>query len=154
MQAEDAKQIALDLFAKKYNCAEATLSALVQALDLDSNCDPRIATGFGAGLGRWGEVCGAVAGAVMAIGLVYGRTGVDDIDSRERVYPKVNQILQAFEQEFGSIRCLDLTGCDMRTPEGMARSKELDLHGSVCPKFVAFATEAAVRIINEKRETH
>ena len=40
-----------------------------------------------------------------------------------------------------------LTECDMRTPEGMARAKELDLHNKLCPKFVAFAAEAAQRLI-------
>ena len=49
------------------------MESLVQALELECSCVPRIATGFGGGMGRCGEVCGAVTGAIMAIGMVLGR---------------------------------------------------------------------------------
>lgn len=122
---------------------------LVEAQGLDASCVPRIATPFGAGIARHGEICGALVGASMALGLMYGREDAADRETRDALYVKVDTLLRAFEHEYGSVRCIDLTGCDMTTPEGHERSRELDLHGSVCPKFVALAVEQAARLMDK-----
>jgi len=145
---ENAKQIALERFAQKFNCAEATLLGIVEAYDLESSCVPRIATGFGAGMGAYGEVCGALSGAVMALGLRFGREDAEDQDKKIALYEKVKKLFAEFEQEFGSIRCLELTECDMRTPEGLQKAKDLKLHTDFCPKFVAWAAEKAADVLN------
>lgn len=150
MSKIDAKTVALERFAQKFNCAEATLMGLAEANGLGCNCIPRIATGFGGGIGGWGEVCGALTGAVMAFGLKYGRESAEDLESKNAVAAMVRQLFEAFEKEFGTTRCFDLTECNMRTPEGMARAKELDLHNKFCPKFVSFATEVGQRLIDSK----
>jgi len=147
MVAGKAKELALERFAEKFNCAEATLMGVASAEGLDCNCIPRIATGFGGGIGGWGEVCGALTGAVMAFGLKYGRESAEDTDSKNAVGALVRKLFEAFEKEYGTVRCYELTECDMRTPEGMAQAKERDLHNSFCPKFVAFAAEEAQRLI-------
>lgn len=147
METSKAKQIALARFKEKFNCAEAVLMGLAEAEDMSCGCIPRIATGFGGGVGGWGEVCGALAGAVMAFGVKCGRESGEDIESKNAVYAMVKQLFQTFEREFGTIRCFDLVECDMRTPEGMARAKELDLHNKVCPDFVGFAAEVAERLM-------
>ena len=109
----------------------------------EASCVPRVATGMGAGMARHGEVCGALLGAAMGLSLRYGRENASENEAKEALYSKVDQLLSAFEAEFGSVRCIDLTGCDMRTPEGRARVTELDLHHKCCPKFVAFAARFA-----------
>lgn len=148
IKQEQAKQIALERFAQKYNCAEATLLGIVEAYELENACVPRIATGFGAGMGACGEVCGALSGVVMALGLRFGREEAEDQDKKKALYEKVEKLFAAFEQEFGSIRCLELTQCDMRTPEGSQKAKDLKLHTDFCPKFVAWAAEKAGEILN------
>jgi C_GCAxxG_C_C family probable redox protein len=145
---EQAKQIALERFAQYFNCAEATLLGLVEAYKLENACVPRIATGFGAGIGAYGEVCGALSGAVMALGLRFGREDAEDQDKKKALYEKVKTLFAEFEQEFGAIRCLELTGCDMRNPEGMQKAKDLKLHSDFCPKFVAWAAEKTAEILN------
>lgn len=149
MDTQNVKDIALKHFANRYNCAESVLLGLVQVMDLDSCNIPRIATGFGAGMGRYGEVCGAITGAIMALGLKFGRDVAEDIESRELTYAKIDQLMQAFQNEFKSIRCIDLTGCNMLTQEGREQAKALNLHGDLCTKFVAFAAEKAAQLINE-----
>lgn len=146
---EDVKQAAVEHFASGFNCAEAVLLAIAQALNLDTKQIPAIATGFGAGIGRCGEVCGALSGAVMALGLRHGRSTPDDARAKDALYAKTDELLQAFQEEFGDIRCLSLTGCNFRTPEGTARFRELGLHKTLCPQFVAFAAEYACRMIEE-----
>lgn len=149
MPDRTAKEAALDYFAQKFNCAEATLLGLCEALGIEENCVPRIATGFGAGLGFSGDTCGAVTGAIMAIGLKLGRERAEDQDAKLACYKIVGQLVQEFEQEFGNVGCNYLTKCNMRTPEGRAKATELNLHSNLCPKYVAFAAEVAYRLIEE-----
>lgn len=149
MKPGDAKEIALKRFAEKFNCAESALLGVTEAMGIEDACIPRIATGLGAGIGSCGEACGAVSGAAMAIGLKFGRERADDLDSKTLCYAKVRQLVEEFEKEFGSVRCFELTQCDMRTEEGKARAKELDLHNALCPRFVALAADVAQRLIEE-----
>jgi hypothetical protein len=59
----------------------------------------------------------------------------------------VDATLKAFKRVHGAIGCRELTGCDMRTEEGQKKAGQLDLHGSICPKYVALAAELAAREI-------
>lgn len=147
MPSTDAKELALARFTEKFNCAEAVLLGLAEALGLQETCIPRIATALGAGVGGCGEACGAITGAAMAIGLVFGRERAEDLESKALCYEKARLLVADFEREFGSARCFDLVDCEMRTEEGRARAMELDLHNKVCPKFVAFAAQTAQRLI-------
>jgi len=110
---------------------------------------PRIATAFSSGVARHGEICGALTGAAIALGLKYGRDEPKDVAARDALYARMDQLMRAFEREFGAVRCIELTGCDMTTAEGLARSRELDLHYQVCPRFVAFAARAAAAALAE-----
>jgi len=71
---------------------------------------PSVATGFGAGIGREGFVCGALVGAIMAIGMKFGRTDPKDIASEEKVNEKCAKFWDLFEKEFGGNQCCNLTG--------------------------------------------
>ena len=108
---------------------------------------PRIATAFGGGIAGHGEVCGAVSGAAMAIGLKCGRDSGDDLDAKAETYAKVEQFTNAFREKFGSIICRELIGCDLRTPEGSQAAKERNLHLGFCSDIVAFAAEEALKLL-------
>ena len=149
MPRRSAKDAALDCFAQRYNCAESVLLGLIEYYNLDCECAPRIASGFGGGVGQCGDLCGAVSGAVMAIGLIFGRDDLSNPDQKTICYNKVEQLIELFEAEFGTLECSALTDCEMRTPEGRARAKELDLHNTLCPKYVAFAARATSSIVGE-----
>ena len=88
---------------------------------------PKIATGFGGGIGRRGSLCGAFTGAVMVLGMKFGRTEAGDQDRKERVYELGHRFWDRFEKEFGSCYCHDLTECHMDRPE--ERRKWLDSGG-------------------------
>ena len=121
---------------------------LVEACELQCECSPRIATAFRAGMGGHGEVCGALVGALMAFGLKFGRDRAEDTDAQSATSERAGKLLQEFADEFGSVRCIDLTGCDMRTAEGSALAQEKDLRGAVCPEFVVFVAEKAQRLLD------
>ncbi len=65
------------------------------------------ATGFGAGIGEARELCGALAGAVMAIGLRQG--GIDSGQGTTRAYWPAAYLISAFRERFGTTSCAALT---------------------------------------------
>ena len=89
---------------------------------------------------RRAEVCGAVTGALMVLGLRYGPRDAADT-SRDIVYSKVSEFLSRFEEGCGSIICRDLLGCDLSTPEGMKQAVKNDLFKTVCPKMIEVAAD-------------
>jgi len=138
---------ALEYFASGFNCAEAVLLSLAEATQVNCACIPRMATGFGGGIGRTGDVCGAISGAVMALGLAFGRDTATDADAKEDTYSKVALLVNAFSNEYGSVSCRDLIGCDLSTKKGQEEAKAKRIHSEICPKFVAFVTAEAWRML-------
>ena len=122
-----------------FNCAESVLKSLTTEMGIECSYIPKIATGFGAGLGRHGEICGAITGAVMALGLKYGRSDTKDPEAKEKAYAIVDGFIKAFESKFKNVRCIDLTGCNMLTPEGLQKAKDDNVHKNVCTDLVVFA---------------
>ena len=66
------KNYALELFKKGYNCAQAIVIAYGKEYGIDENLSANITSGFGSGLAGQGEVCGAIIGATIILGLKYG----------------------------------------------------------------------------------
>ena len=111
-------------------------------IDTNSTLDPRIATGFGGGLGRNGFLCGAVAAATMIIGLQGRGKG------KKRVYPVVDRFINDFKSRFGSVNCRELIGVDLKTEEGLAYLKE-EGHKK-CSEFVRYAADKLSEIVGSK----
>lgn len=110
----------------------------------------QVATGLGAGVSRRGFMCGAVTGGVMACGLATARQrdlGREARKSlREETYSRAQELMRRFEARFGTVNCLEMTGCDFLTPEGQARFKETQGMDLVCRPAVRLAVESAIDI--------
>lgn len=130
-------------FNEGYNCAESVWMAMHQAWQAGEP-NIRLATPFGAGMGRLGSVCGAVSGGILAIGLKYGRDHQTDTDGKETAYQMARQFYTRFEKEFGTALCRELTDCDLTIPEGREKYEGLGLSRK-CTQLV----EGAVRILSE-----
>lgn len=145
-----ARDIALARFGEGYNCAEAVLLGLAEGLGLQAEGLPMAATGFGGGMGRRGETCGALTGAILALGLKMGRRQAADLEARERTYAAVGVLMSRFQEIHGSLGCRDLIGCDLGTEEGRKKAGELRTHQAICPRFVATAAELTTEIMVPK----
>lgn len=138
-------------FNSGYNCAESVLLVLSRQLgatrrDAESFI-PRMATGFGGGIARNGNICGALSGGVMAISLALGRDTAEE--SRDPCYLAVDRFYNEFVKEFGTCRCRELTGVDLKAPG--RRKVYLDrIHNERCNPIVAWATRTAYQLIKEK----
>lgn len=127
-------------FSQGLSCSQAVFSAYAAEYGLDSAMASRIASGFGGGMGRMGQTCGAVTGAYMVIGLKHG-AATGDREAKEKTYRAIREFAERFKARNGSAVCRDLLGCDISTPEGFEKMKTLGLHGTVCAKLVRDACD-------------
>jgi C_GCAxxG_C_C family probable redox protein len=140
---------ARDLFLSGFYCAESVLLAVARAQGVDSGLLPGIATAFCSGQARTCGPCGALSGALMAVGLLLGRSAASD--SVEPAYAAAQALVEEFEREFGARDCRSLLdGCDLGTPGGQKMFRERELVRR-CHHFTARAAEMAVRIVAEHR---
>jgi C_GCAxxG_C_C family probable redox protein len=127
---------AMEKFMSGFNCAQSVVHSYVSELHFDPDGALRIANGFGAGMGRKQEVCGAVSGAIMVIGLLYGRGENDGAERTEKTYATVRKLIDSFTEQYGSISCKQLLeGCSLVTEEGRRRFKD-DRMKEKCREFV------------------
>lgn len=132
---------AVSCFKEGFMCSQAVLIAYADQFGVDRQTALRISAAFGGGMGRMGEVCGAVTGAFMVIGLEYGRIKVQDIKSHENTNRLVREFVAKFKSINRSIMCRELLECDLSTPEGQKAFIERKLRETLCTKFVRDAAE-------------
>ncbi len=138
---------ATSYFADGFSCSQAILSAFGTDFGLDRNLALKMATGFGGGMGRSGRTCGAVTGAIMVLGLKYGRSEIDDVDSKDKTYKLVREYIDKFTRINGSIACNKLLDCDINTAEGMEKAYNNNLFKTICPGFVKSSAEILEEIL-------
>ena len=99
---------AAELFLEGRSCSQAVVLAFSDLTGLDNHFAAKMAASFGGGMGRMREVCGAVSGALMALGALKGYDDVSDIEIKKAHYVKVQAIMKGFEQELSSYICRDI----------------------------------------------
>ena len=101
-------EIAKNNFLKGYNCCQSVLLAFCEDLGIDEKTALMLSSPFGGGMGRLREVCGAVSGMFMVLGLAKGYCDPTDKSAKTRVYSEVQQLADRFEKANGSIICREL----------------------------------------------
>jgi C_GCAxxG_C_C family probable redox protein len=139
-------QIATDKFSEGYNCAQSVFYCFCDDLGFDKNTALKLATGFGGGMGRKEEVCGAVTGGIIVLGAKYGRGEKDDRAATELTYQKTRELMERFAAKHGTFNCRQLLGgCELTTEEGQKQYKQKDLFNKVCKPCI----ESVVEILEE-----
>lgn len=128
-------------FNSGFNCSQSILSTYGTEFGIDRDIALKLATGFGGGMGRMAETCGAVTGALMVIGLKYGKCNPGDDDKREKTYELVKEFRRRFEDTNGTVVCRNLLNCDISTESGLIRARDTGLFKTVCPKMVSDSAE-------------
>jgi C_GCAxxG_C_C family probable redox protein len=111
-------------------------------LEVEDDIIPQIASGFAGGIGNTGAVCGAVVGAVMALGLIQGRgETIEEMFGNLKVAEKFRR---RFEDKMGTIHCRELTGMDLTTDQGIEQLMNSDIAQKACFPAVATAYNLVV----------
>ncbi len=136
------KELALDYFTQRgCNCAQSLLLAFCEDYGVDKNAAAKIAASFGGGIGRQGETCGALTGALMALGLKSQKDFLNDKDAKAEMVLITQEFINKFRIAFGAVKCRDLLGCDVGSEAGQLYIKEHNLNLLVCQKVVGETTE-------------
>ena len=105
------------LFLEGYNCAQAVFGAFCEDLGLEFETAMKLSSGFGGGMGRLREVCGAVSGMFMVFDMKHGYTSPTDIAAKKELYSHIQSLAKEFEIENGSIICKELLGLTEKKSE-------------------------------------
>ena len=120
-------------------------------METENDVIPRIASAFAGGIGNTGAVCGAVVGAVMAIGLKQGRA--DTMEKALRNLAVAREFRRRFEAEMETISCRELTGADLTTEEGVEQFMSSDTPQTVCFPAVSVAYRLVVDLLKETSQS-
>ncbi len=127
-------------FQSGLNCAQSLVAAFGDKVPNASDEAIRAAAPLGGGIARSGETCGAVTGALVVLGLVYG-SAEPDAESKARVYAESQEFIRRFKEKHGTMSCRELIGCDLSTDEGRQFAQEHQKHKLVCSLLVRDAAE-------------
>lgn len=143
---ENRIERAKDLFRKGYNCCQAVACAFEDLYSINHNDLINICSSFGGGMGRLREVCGALSGAFVALGLLYGY-GEDNSKKREH-YALIKETGKKFEKENGSMICAELL--NIKAPADKEKLEQIQSKQHSCVELVGIATNIVQEIILQK----
>lgn len=149
----DKADKAVIYFRNRFNCSQSVFTALGTEYGLSEDTCLKTACAFGAGMGRQQLTCGAVTGALMALGLKYGKAMGDPDENKQRTYEKTREFFSAFIKKHGTATCRELLkGLDINDPDDYRRINEQGLFDTLCEEYVKDAVVIAEKIILEKNE--
>lgn len=144
---------AVENFKKGLNCSQAVLCAFDDMTGLDEKTALLIASSFGGGMGRLREVCGAVSGALMVLGLLTGYSDVSDPSLKKEHYLRVRDFAARFCKLNGSIVCRDLLkGINVKEGNEPEERNEEFYRVRPCARLIHDAARIADEIISEYNE--
>jgi C_GCAxxG_C_C family probable redox protein len=138
---------ALASFKSGFTCSSAVFSAFSDELGLDGETAKKIACGFGAGISKTGNICGAVSGAILVIGLKYGKTKQGDDAATEKTRAFVREFMQEFTEHHGSVNCTELLGYNLSNPDEYENARDSKLFVTKCQELVGDATAILEKIV-------
>ena len=136
----DEVEKAVELFFNGLSCTQAVLTAFCEQYGLDPDMAVRLTRAFGSGMGM-GNVCGAVTGAFLVLGLTVEK-GSDEREARYETYDLVRALTDKFKERHKSIQCRDLlNGVDLGDEAGRRQAIENNLFTTICPRYVRSGAE-------------
>ncbi|MCW6110010.1 C-GCAxxG-C-C family protein [Clostridium sporogenes] len=130
------EQQVLKCFSEGFDCSQVVISSVAGELGIDEITAKKVSACFGGGM-FCGSTCGAVTGALMAIGLKYGHSMPDTPHIKEQNIAKLIEFREKFLQKYDSVICKDLLGYDLTNSEDMKKIQGEQLLTTFCPKLVA-----------------
>lgn len=142
------KEKALEYYNNNFNCSQGVFTAFATEMGIDEKLALKISTNFGGGE-RKGELCGAVAGALMVLGLRCGHCESEDTESKAQAYSVSTEFMNRFIEKNGSVVCRELLGYDITKKEDMSIIEEQKLFRTFCPQMVECAAQILDEMISE-----
>ncbi|TFG29470.1 C_GCAxxG_C_C family protein [Candidatus Thorarchaeota archaeon] len=147
---EDSVKRSREFFQEDYNCAQSVLKSVLIALNLDFEKAVQLTAGFGGGMAHEGQVCGAVSGAIAALGVIKGQHAQDIQKHKQATYETAETFVRNFKERHKTIICDDLTGIKMK--DKLARDKALrdGVFSLKCSEYVTSAVQLVLEIVGKQ----
>jgi len=142
----DPSETAQERFAQGCNCSQAVFSAYASRFGFDDETALKLASPFGGGIARQGYVCGAVTGALMALGL---QTGSASLETKNEAYKIPEEFVKRFEERYSTILCRQLIEYDLSKPDELQTARESGVFKTKCPEIVKEAAELVSEFLDE-----
>ena len=130
------------------NCCQSVLASFTDLTGLSEEESFRIGGGFGAGAGT-GELCGAISGAVMTLGLVSGADPSDPVGSKKRAMGLAREMQKRFREKFGALRCEELLKKKFAPDDTTPAAKAMGITAH-CSIMVVTAAEIVEELLREQ----
>ena len=138
-----------ELFEKGFNCSQSVLFTYGKGYFKEDTLALKLASVFGAGISYRGEMCGAVSGALMVLGLHYGNSDLTMEVSKEMTFCITKEFIDTFEKQNGSVICNRLLKTEINTAEGLDNARQNGLFKKICPKLIGNASEILESLIEK-----
>jgi C_GCAxxG_C_C family probable redox protein len=145
MTKHEAIEKALTFFDEGYACSQSILLTFADQFNLDERTAKLISSTFGGGMGRLRQKCGAVTGSFMVLGLKYGNTNPNDMDTKLDAYKKVRDLNHQIEEIHGTSNCFEL----LKKVASDADITERKHHKMICRKVVGDAAGLVYDMISK-----
>lgn len=139
---------AVELFNNNFNCSQAVFTVFATEYGISEELALKLSTSFGGGA-RSGELCGAVSGALMVLGLKFGHYHAEDNEEKQKAYSLAKEFIKRFREANGSIVCRDLLGYDLTVEDDCKIINSKNLFKTICPKMVKSSVEIIEQILDE-----
>jgi C_GCAxxG_C_C family probable redox protein len=132
------------------NCAQAVMHAGLRMMDQDPVLT-KVGSFLGGGMARMGQVCGALSGAAVTLGL-REQLEMPGRPEKSMTLETLQGLVRDFEAQFGAVNCKDLLGCDISTAEGFRQAKRCQATKR-CPEFVAWSCDRLADLLGDGAPT-
>jgi C_GCAxxG_C_C family probable redox protein len=141
-ELEQRTKQAVAYFKQGYNCSQSVFMAYSDMYGIEPEMAAKLATSFGGGMGRLREVCGAVSGMFLVLGMQYPFTDTKNKAAKNTNYKAVQRTAKEFKSVMGSYICADLLKLkhEPQHPESSERN-EVYYKTRPCARCVALAAE-------------
>jgi C_GCAxxG_C_C family probable redox protein len=150
MMENSKEEKALLSFRSGLNCAQSVLTAYADDFDFDKSLALKLSCGFGAGMGRLQETCGAITGSFMVLGIYNCNKYAENRDKKEGSYSMIEEFSNRFMAIHGTMDCKSLLNCDLKTEEGQQYAKNHKLFETTCEKCISDSIGVLDGLMKEK----
>jgi C_GCAxxG_C_C family probable redox protein len=147
---DESIALAKKYFSGDYNCSQSSMKAILIGMGLDFEQIMPLTAGLGAGIAHEGNICGAVTGSILALGVIESKTHTEPLEQKEAAYASSEEFVRRFKEEHGTILCDRLTGITMADTTARNEANEDGLFAKKCPTFISDAVRIALEIATER----
>lgn len=140
-------------FRMGFNCAQSVITSFKSITKLNDDAAIAIASGFGGGMGKMQQVCGAVTGSYMVLSMYAGLKYEDNVHRKAEAEKLVRNFTEKFIRIHGTTMCNTLMPYDLNDPEEVKKAREKALFEKVCEKCISDSVGILEEMMEMKTST-